>query len=646
MATNLSTPSRNTRQSTLRRRRSLAAVVTGASLMLGSGFAGLIPGISSGAIASTVVNGRAFLDLNADGVQVLSPNNPTINEPGLAGVTVTVTAANGSVSNASTNAIGEWSLDIVADGPYRVQYSNFPAKLSDGRGIGNGMQTQFIAAGQANFAAFGKVDNFGAITDILDGELTAVGNRIWDDINGNGIQDAGEPGIPNVVVTISSTSGPLVTSAGCNGTNAPGVATTATTNSSGQYEFRCLESGKPFVLSVDKSQLGTGGALAGYGPTIAGAAGNIQLDSNGTDNGTAIIAAGTTRPGVDNSYDFGFIKGGGVGNTTTTTVANTGSIGNFVFLDANNNGTFDAGDTPVGGATVELIQNGAVIRTAQTGADGLYNFVGLTAGTYAVRVTRPAGTSVTPAQANIGDDTRDSDGIAVSDSVSQSGAITLATGQNNDTVDFGWVQAPARSAIGDTVWLDNNGNNILDGGDTFVQGATVELLDAAGQVVRSFVTLADGKYSFIDLTPGSYSVRVTRPAGANVNPVTANVGNDDALDSDGVPTGTIGQVQSAVYVLAPGETNNTVDFGWVVATPPSSTTTSTTTTIVVNNRAAIGDTVFFDVNNNDVQDAGDTPVANALVELLNTTGAVLDSQVTGADGKYAFTNLVPGSYQL
>jgi large repetitive protein len=645
MATNLSTPSRNTRQSTLRRRRSLAAVVTGASLMLGSGFAGLIPGVSSGANASTIVSGRAFLDLNADGYQSLAPGNPTANEPGLAGVTVTVTAANGSVTPTATNALGDWSLDIVADGPYRVQYSNIPLKLSDGRGTSNTSQTQFITGGAANLAAFGKVDSFGAITDILEGELTAVGNRIWDDLNGNGIQDAGEPGIPNVVVTIAGTTGPLVTGAGCNGTNAPGVATTATTNSSGLYEFTCLEAGKSFVLSIDKSQLLPGGALAGYAATTAGA-GNIQLDSNGTDNGTAIIAAGTLRPGIDNTYDFGFIKSGGNGTTTTTSsTPNTGSIGNLVFLDVNNNGSFDAGDSRVSGALVELIQNGAVIRSATTGADGLYNFTGLTAGTYAVRVTRPNGSSYTPAQSNVGDDTLDSDGIAVSASVSQSGAITLATGQNNDTVDFGWVQpAAGRASIGDTVWFDNNGNNVQDSGDTPVVGATVELLDSAGQVVRSFVTVADGKYSFIDLTPGTYSVRVTRPAGSDVTPVTANVG-DDAADSDGVPTGVVGQVQSGTYTLAAGDNNVTVDFGWT-PTPGTTTTTTTTTTTVAPGRAAIGDTVFFDANNNDVQDAGDSAVAGALVELLSTTGAVLDSQVTGTDGKYAFTNLAPGSYQV
>jgi protocatechuate 3,4-dioxygenase beta subunit len=313
-----------------------------------------------------------------------------------------------------------------------------------------------------------------------------------------------------------------------------------------------------------------------------------------------------------------------------------------VFLDANNNGSFDAGDSRVSGALVELIQNGAVIRSATTGADGLYNFTGLAAGTYAVRVTRPTGSSVTPAQSNVGDDTLDSDGIAVSDSVSQSGAITLATGQNNDTVDFGWIQpAAGRASIGDTVWFDNNGNNVQDSGDTPVVGATVELLDSAGQVVRSFVTVADGKYSFIDLTPGTYSVRVTRPAGSDVTPVTANVG-DDAADSDGVPTGVVGQVQSGTYTLAAGDNNTSVDFGWA----PAPGTTTTTTTTVVPGRAAIGDTVFFDANDNNVQDAGDAPVAGALVELRDTNGTVLTTATTGTDGKYLFGNLNPGTYSV
>ena len=663
MATNLSTPSRNTRQSTLRRRRSLAAVVTGASLMLGSGFAGLIPGVSSGAAASTVVNGRAFLDLIADGYQILTPGVPLTDEIGLAGVTVTVTAPNGAVQSATTNAIGDWRLEVAAAGPYRVEYSNIPAKLSDGRGIGTGMKTQFTNGGEANLAAFGKVNEIGAIVDISNTELTSIGNRIWDDINGNGVQDAGEPGIPNVVVTISSTSGPLVTSLGCNGTNAAGVATTATTNSSGQYEFRCLETGKSFVLSIDKSQLGAGGALAGYAATVAGAGGNIQLDSNGTDNGTAIIGAGTTVPGVDNTYDFGFIKSGGNGTTTTTSSAPTGSIGNFVFLDANNNGTFDAGDSPVNGATVELIQNGNSIRTAITGADGAYNFTGLTAGTYSVRVTRPAGLNVTPTQANVGDDNFDSDGLSVSESVSQTGAINLAAGETNNTVDFGWVAPAALGSIGDIVFLDANGNGIQDAGDSPVEGAKVELVKNNDGIVFSILTGPDGKYLFSGLVVGSYGVRVTRRVGSSVVPTSPNVG-DDATDSDGLATGTEGVVESARYNLGAGENILTVDFGWVVpvvttttAAPTTTTVAPTTTTVAPTTttvaattttqapRASFGDTVWFDTNGNNLQDDGEPGVSKALVELLRG-GVVVDSMATGADGKYLFAGLAPGAYQV
>ncbi len=601
MATNLSTPSRNTRQSTLRRRRSLAAVVTGASLMLGSGFAGLIPGFSSGAIASTVVNGRAFLDLNADGYQILTPGVPATDEVGLAGVTVTVTALNGGSQVATTNAIGDWTMTVAAAGPYRVEYSNIPTKLSDGRGIGSGMKTQFVDGGPANLAAFGKVDNFGAITDILDGDLTAIGNRIWDDINSNGVQDAGEPGIPNVVVTISSTSGPLVTSAGCNGTDAPGVATTATTDSSGQYEFRCLESGKSFVLSIDKSQLGAGGSLAGFFPTVVGV-GGIELDSNGTDSSTAVIAAGTTKPGVDNTYDFGFKKGGGVDPSTTTTTSPTSSTTSTIPVT-----TTTPPDTTTPASTTTTTTTTTTTPASTT-------------------TTTPASTTTT--------------------------TTTTTTMQTSTTTT---TDVPVRASIGDTVWLDTNGNNVQDSDDIPIPVATVRLLDsngnaavdASGVSVPSQVTGVDGKYLFTNLVAGTYTVRVTRPAGSGYVAVTPKVGVP-SLDSDGLSTDVVGQYGSGDYTLVAGQKQLTVDFGFKVVIPDSTTTTSTstTTTTAAPGRAAIGDTVFFDVNGNNVFDAGDTFVRGALVELLNASGGVVDTFVTAADGKYSFTNLAPGNYQV
>jgi protocatechuate 3,4-dioxygenase beta subunit len=67
-------------------------------------------------------------------------------------------------------------------------------------------------------------------------QLAAVGNFVWQDNNGNGIQDPGELGVPNVTVNLLS-----------NGV----VVGTTTTNNFGEYSFTGLLPGQyqvEFVL--------------------------------------------------------------------------------------------------------------------------------------------------------------------------------------------------------------------------------------------------------------------------------------------------------------------------------------------------------------------------------------------------------------
>ncbi|TWU41376.1 Large cysteine-rich periplasmic protein OmcB precursor [Novipirellula aureliae] len=81
-------------------------------------------------------------------------------------------------------------------------------------------------------------------------------------------------------------------------------------------------------------------------------------------------------------------------SASTTVDPQTSTIDGFVFIDANNNSQFDAGETPVSGVTVELTGTDAFGNTVSvqdtTGADGLYEFDNLFAGTYQVqRIDRP-----------------------------------------------------------------------------------------------------------------------------------------------------------------------------------------------------------------------------------------------------------------
>src|SRR5262249_8980564 len=97
---------------------------------------------------------------------------------------------------------------------------------------------------------------------------------------------------------------------------------------------------------------------------------------NEVDSFTAF--AGTTN----NDIDFGY----------TTPNAATASIGDRVWNDVNGDGMQDANEPGLNGVTVKLFDGGNnLIATAPTSGDGNYTFSNLTAGTYTVQVTQPAG---------------------------------------------------------------------------------------------------------------------------------------------------------------------------------------------------------------------------------------------------------------
>ena len=75
--------------------------------------------------------------------------------------------------------------------------------------------------------------------------------------------------------------------------------------------------------------------------------------------------------------DFG--KANGIGNIQALCEAAPIEIGNRVWLDANNNGVQDPGESPLVGVTVRLYQGSTAIGTAVTDANGEYYFVGSTA---------------------------------------------------------------------------------------------------------------------------------------------------------------------------------------------------------------------------------------------------------------------------
>ena len=56
-------------------------------------------------------------------------------------------------------------------------------------------------------ATFGKANGIGGMTYITPPAPIEIGNRVWLDDNGNGVQDANEPGIQGVHVNLYDASG-------------------------------------------------------------------------------------------------------------------------------------------------------------------------------------------------------------------------------------------------------------------------------------------------------------------------------------------------------------------------------------------------------------------------------------------------------
>jgi hypothetical protein len=268
-----------------------------------------------------------------------------------------------------------------------------------------------------------------------------------------------------------------------------------------------------------------------------------------------------------------------------------GSIGDTVWFDADGNGVQDAGEGGIPGVTVTLA--GPAAATATTDGNGLYGFADLPAGEYTVIVgAGPLGTAL---------------------STPGSDAVTLAEGQDYVDADFGFapiIVEPELGAIGDAVWLDQNGNGWMDGAEAGIAGVRVVVTSAAGTLAT--VTDAKGRYLFPDLVAGDYDVTVdlaTAPAGT-------------ALTTAEIRT----------VALAAGETFLDADFG--LAAP------------VVKATGMIGDLVWLDDNLNGTMDPGETPLAGVTVSLFDPATGTTQTAVTNASGRYLFVTLKAGSYEV
>jgi Ca2+-binding RTX toxin-like protein/protocatechuate 3,4-dioxygenase beta subunit len=464
--------------------------------------------IDAGVVELGDLTGRVWVDRDGDGIE-------ETGEASQSGITVRLLNADGSFTGrtATTGADGTYLFENLIAGDYRVEFV-LPAGLRLTRpdqGSDNSVDSD--ANPGTRISEIATVRNAEVTRDLDAGVYVpaSIGDRVWHDLDADGVQDAGEPGLANVRVQLIGADG--VT-----------VLATDFTDAQGIYGFDGLA---PDTYSIRVQR------LSGYEFSQRDRGGNDALDSDVSTQGLVaptFLFSGDARTDVD------------AGQFQRVT------IGDRVWFDSNANGRQDDGEPGARGVTVRLLDaNGNVIATTVTDANGAYAFRNQMPGTYSVQFVPPAGTVFTGR--DLAEDTLDSDANMTT---GRTAPVTLTSGQSNTTLDAGLKLA---AQLGDRVWADRNANGRQDEGEPGIGNVTVRLLDLTGMVVATTTTDASGWYRFANVHPGTYRVQFVTPAGHTPSQADAT---DDALDSDALAGGT-----TAPIALGQGAVVLTVDAGFI-----------------------------------------------------------------------------------
>jgi hypothetical protein len=642
--------------------------------------------LDAGIIEPVRVGDYVWEDLDGDGIQ--DPNEPGVEDvtvmligfgpDGIEGtgddiMATTTTAADGSYIFEDDPATAV--PNDLPPGTYKVKFSDLPAGFvftnpNLGDQVNNDDEDSDavlmsdpndppVAMSHTSFIPSGEED---LTLDAGIIEPVRVGDYVWEDLDGDGIQDANEPGVGGVTVMLLG-FGPD----GIENT-ADDIMATTTTAGDGSYLFTddpataVPNDLPPGTYKVKFSDLPNGFVF-----TYANLGDQVNNDDEDSD---AVLMSNPNDPPVAMSHTT-TIPSGEEDLTLDAGIFDPVRVGDYVWEDVNGNGLQDDGNTGVNGVLVMLtgfgpdgiegtgddIMEMTTTMNSPTGQPGWYLFEDdsstpvpndLPPGTYKVKFSDLPGDFVFtfPNEGDpVNDDDEDSDAVLMSDPNDPPVAMTQTTfipSQEEDlTLDAG-IYEPA--SISDYTWIDVDGDGIQDPTEPPLGGVKVTLTGTAGNgspvidpatgMDYMVFTEPDGSYIFDDLPPGDYKLTFMAPNGSEFLLTYEGEGTDETADSDADP-GMGGMTETTTLIS--GEDDETWDAGFYEP-------------------ASIGDYVWDDQNNNGQQDPGELPIEGVKVTLTGTTGngtTVLDPATgmefmtfTEPDGSYLFDGLVPGDYKL
>jgi len=433
------------------------------------------------------LSGTVFEDLDMD-------NTRDADEPGIGGVLLTLyEQIDGQYVStgltAATDAAGHYVFNGLMPGTYRVVETQPDGYLSVGAIVGTVGGIARGAVADVNIlSAINLVGgDDGVHYDFGEIRPAKLCGYVYHDADNDGVFDAGESQIAGVELTLLDAHG-----------NPTGA--TVLTDATGNY---CFSNLMPGVYGVTEAQ------PAGYYDGI---------DTAGTAGGTAhnpgdFIEGIPLTPGAwAKQNNFGELM--------------PASIRGIVFVDMNQNGAKDSGESFLGGVTIYLLDaSGSRIASTTTDANGQYVFDDLKPGVYGVEEIQPQG--YLEGGNRIGSASGELDGV------NRILKAQLNSGVHGVHYDF-WEELPAK--ISGYVFQDGPAIVVTEGDplpyvpsvrdgqltpdDMRLAGVTLILCDAGGYPLDdghgnqiTAVTNADGYYEFTGLYAGIYSVVEVVPTG-------------------------------------------------------------------------------------------------------------------------------------
>ncbi len=551
--------------------------------------------IDAGYMPRTAIIGDfVFLDLDEDGFQ-------DTDEPGLRNFMVEIYDEDGVlVASTTTDDSGYYELEVEA-GKYYLQFSKDGFDEVSPQ-IPSDPENDSDITGQFGFGTTDmfSVDVFEVRKDIDAGFLTVpttIGDFVWYDYNQNGIQDDIEIGQGNITVNLVKPGVGLVEST----TSGNGFD-----NDKGYYSFTVETPGEYYIQFVLPD--------ASWSFSEAGIF-DSALDSDVTsDNGYGTTSIFEVEIGSDNVD----IDAGVIGTSSI--------LGDYVWLDKNNNGLQDADEEGVNGLNVFLYDEffnflDVTITTfnQESGHDGYYEFPEIEQGQYILvfDTTDPFTT------ANVGGNP-DVDSDVTSEFVNGStGIITLDEGSQMFNVDAGIsnVNLGQIGQVGDMVWEDLNKNGVYEFNEKGIDGVYIELIKENGEVFADTKTDLNGQYAFEDVPVGEYSIFVELPDDYEATIIDNSF--DDESDSDIKEDG-----YSHPFIVSGGVVLNSVDVGLV----PSD--------------GLIAGSVWQDSDFDGMMQSDEQRIAAVQVKLYDETAHLIAETETNEEGFYQFSELLVGDYYL